>query len=276
MEAHEEFQVGSVANASPTLGVHLRGDPDKISAEALEAVARSLHDLLKASSKALLPDDGEPVWVVARLALNSISAGFKPRTDWADTGNRVIGEVAEGLEAFKNAGEVPDSWDYDMLSALRRVTKLDRISGAEGVDFWIGDTGHKLSVDEEFSRIVERALSQEQPLSRGSVTGHVVGWKDDFGTEMLTIQDESSRNRVQVRLTSDSGLTIQEVAGSRLRVWGDLKRNKQGKKILLIMHDFETLPDREIVSIELIKGLWTDDERRVDSVDFQRRLRDEE
>lgn len=268
--------MGSATSVRPTLGIHLRGDPAKISAEALEGVARSLHDLLKASSRALLPSDDEPLWVVSALSLNSITAGFMPRADWSEAGNEVIAQLSEGLSELRNEGSAPDRWDDEMLRTLRKVTKLDRFPGAEGVDIWFGDTENNLFIDDEFSRIVEQALAQESPVSRGSVTGHVVGWKDEIGSELLTIQDESSRSRVPVRLASDAGLTIQQVAGSRLRIWGDLKRNKNGKKISLVMHGFEILPDREVVSFELIKGLWTDDEERVDSVDFQRRLRDEE
>jgi len=276
MEAHEEFLTASTVSVQPVLGIHLRGDPDKISAEALENVARSLHDLLKASSRALRPGDEEPIWVVSKLALNSITTGYRPRADYSETGNQLISEISDGLSALKNEGKAPDRWNHEMLVALRKVTKLDRFSGAEGVDIWHDNLANTLSVDEEFSHIVERALAHDAPVSRGSVTGHVVGWKDEEGFEILTIQDESSRTRVPVRFSSEFGVTIQQVAGSRLRIWGDLKRNKNGKKISLAMHDFEILPDREVVSVDLIKGLWSDDVNRVDSVEFQRRLRDED
>ncbi|MCS3492345.1 hypothetical protein M2368_001348 [Arthrobacter sp. JUb119] len=276
MKPFEGAPVADASSEQQTLGIHLHGDPAKISAEALERVARSLHDLLKASSKVLLEESEEPSWVVSNLALSSITAGFMPRADWSEAGNQVIAKLANGLTELKDEGSAPEHWDTEMLRALRKVTKLDQFAGAEGVDIWVGNTENRVLIDAEFSRIVEQTLAQESKISRGSVTGHVVGWKDEGGSEVLTIQDESSRTRVPVRISSDAGLTIQQVAGSRLRISGDLKRNRDGKKISLVMRDFEVLPDREVVSVDLIKGLWADDEEWVDSVEFQRRLRDEE
>lgn len=225
-----------------------------IGGEAISAATLrdSLDDLLTLLNDAsVVADAGQQAWTVDNLAIGSaIFAVAAPNE------SPVAVVLRDGLAALTERAEVPATWTRRMVERVRSIGQRVGRGGATGMTFTGLDAGG-LVVTPEIVTHADRALGAAT-VSYGSARGVVDRW------------NEHGRREVKMKLDDDSSVTVSyraalsdrirdEAIGRRVEMWGLVSRDALGSAIELKAEDFEVLPDRRLVSISEVSGIFADE-----------------
>ncbi|WP_375430218.1 hypothetical protein [uncultured Friedmanniella sp.] len=226
--------------------ITLEGERGGISAQALQTALGASLQLVQEAAATLGVSTGQ--WNVAELSLGSVTFALEnPAAPGAAT------LVRSGMELLARRTAIPPQWNQAMVRKARDLARLSGSGGVHGVSVTTpGDPLLRLTA--EFAAHAEQAI-QAREVSLGSVHGLVDKWED--------------RRTHQIGLSLDDGTTItatyprdlaarilREALGHVIEARGEIRRNGEGQRVSLALHDFTVPAETVGVSLAAIAGLY--------------------
>lgn len=226
--------------------ITLEGERGRISAAAFHTALAASLQLVQEAAATLGVSAGQ--WNVADLSLGSITFALEnPAAPGAAT------LVRTGLELLTDRAAIPPQWNQSMVCKARDLGRLTGAGGVHGVS--VGTPGEPvLQLSGEFTANAEQAI-QAREVSLGSVQGVVDKWDERRGRQVgLTLEDGATITATYPRELG--GRILRESLGQKIEARGEVRRNAEGQRVSLVMHDFTVLTPDLPIGVEALAGLY--------------------
>lgn len=256
----------------PEVGREIRlrilGEHASIDVEALHKALGSLLDLLKAAGIST-------ELVIADLREGSAEIAVRPRQSSEEIEAR-FAELVGGLGSL-NEQRVDPGWDTGMLEGAVDLATALAFKGVSGLQV-VARGAVTADISQVALDTAKDALAAST-VSVGSVTGRIYRFFDHKSRREFGMIDDATQHSVRVTFTSDKEQKVLRAVGRTVTAWGELRRNRDGRKVLLKLDDFEVVSARSRRSSELDEmsgALGTEWSGELGSVESVRRQRDGE
>ena len=250
---------------SREIRLRILGEHGSIDVEALHKALGSLLELLKAGGIAT-------EMVIADLREGSAEVAIRPRQSSEEIEAR-FAEIVGGLGRLHEQ-RVDPSWDTGMLEGAVDLATALSFPGVSGLQVVArGDVTADIS---QVTLDTAKDALASSTLSVGSVTGRIYRFFDHKSRREFGMIDDATQHSVRVTFTLDKETRVLRAVGRTVTAWGELRRNRDGRKILLKLDDFEVVSARSRRRPELdemagaLGTEWSDELGSVESVRRQR------
>ena len=226
--------------------ITLDGQHGEISATSLHTALGCTLQLLKETGGALGATGGR--WAIGDLRAGSaVFALDNPAAPGAAT------LVMTGLKTLAKRPMIPLHWNQTMVRKARDLGRLAGTGGVRGVSVATPEEP-VLRLTPAFTANAEQAI-QARDVSLGSVQGVVDKWDERRGHQIgLTLGDGET---ITASYSSELGDRIlREALGHEIEARGELRRNAEGQRVQLLIHDFTVLSTEWPLGIEVLAGLY--------------------
>jgi len=239
--------------ARDELGLKIDGRLGSLDAEALLVGLRALLRLLGAPPAEA--ESGErPLWALTTLREGSAVLAVRPGGVVSAEAVDRMAVVIRGLEYLAESPGEPSGWDPTDLESLLAFQSVVGMAGVEGVSFLL-DRDRSVPVTAGLLDNARASLSVAT-TSLGSVAGHLYRYIGRAGGRSEVGLREDATGRAVTITFSD---TLQQKMLAALErdvvVWGEVRRNAQGRKTSVRAEDVEVLtygvpePIRQLVGV---------------------------
>lgn len=253
------------SQTSAEVRLRIRGEHGTIDVGALHKALGALLELLKAGGV------GANL-VISDLREGSAEVGVRLRYADVEVEER-FARIVSGLGDL-GTQRVRNDWDAAMLESAVDMASALEYTGVSGLEV----RGPGLPYVEVTPTTLETARSAltVSSVSIGSITGRIHRFFDHKSRREFGMIDDLTQMSVKVTFSVDKEPKVLRAVGKTVQAWGELRRNRDGRKVSLKLDDFEVIdaPPRRPLSIDDITGVlgddWTDGEGSVEAVRRQR------
>jgi hypothetical protein len=240
------------------------GEHGSIDIEALHTALGALLDLFKAGGLA-------GGMVISDLREGSAQVAVRARYSTPETELR-FAEIVKGLNDLAEE-QVAEGWDSAMLESALGLASVLEFTGVAGVQ--VSANGTASAVVTPTTRTTAQRELATSSVSIGSVTGRIHRFFDHKSRREFGLIDELTQHSVKVTFSRDMETKVLRAVGKTVLAWGELRRNRDGRKVHLKLDDLRIVGrGRPAPDLDEMVGLlgpdWTGGESSVESVRRQR------
>jgi hypothetical protein len=224
--------------------VHVEGAPGAVPARAFLEVLRTSLDILDQLERAERPlakTSGQ--WLVAELRNDSATA-----TLWRPDAPSPHAPLwlVDGVGQLRRTEGLPQYFSPEIAAGLIKIGRQVRRDGVGGVRFLVPATEETPARAEEVSStVVSNALASVEGTEHalGSVAGLLDVINLRRGAHQVSLYDDETRRAVRCRFPEVLFEVIKDALGHRVRILGEVTRNRQGQILRMDTDRLERLAD---------------------------------
>lgn len=226
--------------------VTLHGEHGCITADAVQEALSQLLVLVTEAGKSIGTTSGS--WMVNRLELGSAVIAI---SNPAAPG--VVPLIDSGIDALREAAELPPLWTLKMVAAVRKMARLPGGRGVESVSLRAHEVEREL--DARIAMQADTALMTKEE-SLGNVRGRLDTWSVRRGTPQvgMTLDDGGS---LQVHYPESQAARVMSLLNHDVEAWGLVERNAAGQRLRLKLEGLDVAPPKpRLVPVHEVSGIY--------------------
>jgi hypothetical protein len=237
------------------LGLYLGGHLGAIDARALQTGLSAILKLLGT------PPGGakaENIWALSTLQAGSAAVAVRPGGAVTQESMDRFRDIVRGIEELDQRAGEPDGWSPIDIEHLLRFRDITGMAGVESASLWLNEPGRQVDLRGPVLNNAAASIA-ERTVSIGSIRGHLNVYDGRKKRPALGLTDEVTGRFVRITFPPDKRVDVIPYIEHDVVVWGELRRNAQGRMLSVSAEGIEELVRGPAEPIRNLRGLFGPD-----------------